>query len=70
MAGEEIRMDTGMCASCAHAETVTSARGSRFILCALSKIDRRFPKYPRLPVLECPGFHEVGPSGPFRTEVK
>jgi hypothetical protein len=33
-----------------------SARGSTFWLCALSASDPRFPKYPRLPVLRCPGF--------------
>jgi hypothetical protein len=27
-----------------------------FSLCRLSKVDPRFPKYPRLPVLECTGY--------------
>jgi len=26
------------------------------MLCELSKTDPRFPKYPRLPVLACPGY--------------
>jgi hypothetical protein len=34
---------------------VGNTRGSRFSLCELSKTDPRFPKYPRLPVLACPG---------------
>jgi hypothetical protein len=46
----------GLCASCRHAQTVTSDRGSRFTLCGLWKIDPRFPKYPRLPVLACSGW--------------
>jgi len=27
-------------------------------MCALSKTDSRFDKYPRLPVLACSGYHE------------
>jgi len=46
----------GLCATCAHAKPVTSARGSTFWLCGRAAEDPRFPKYPRLPVLRCPGF--------------
>jgi len=46
----------GLCATCRHARQITSARGSSFFLCQLSATDERFPKYPRLPVLRCPGF--------------
>jgi len=45
----------GLCATCLHARRVESARGSVFLLCELSRTDRRFPKYPRLPVVTCPG---------------
>ncbi len=48
--------DAGLCARCRNARVVVSGRGSRFLLCALSRIDPRFPRYPRLPVLTCPGF--------------
>jgi hypothetical protein len=27
-------------------------------MCERSKTDERFPKYPRLPVLECPGYEK------------
>ena len=54
----------GLCASCAHARRVTSARSSTFILCARSQSDPRYPKYPPLPVLRCDG-HE--PRGNFTT---
>lgn len=40
---------------CAHSRTVRSAR-STFYLCERSFSDPRFPKYPRLPVRNCPGF--------------
>jgi hypothetical protein len=50
--------DAGLCARCVHAQIVESAKGSRFHLCRLSAVDKRYPKYPRLPVLRCPGFVE------------
>ena len=43
----------GLCASCKHMRRIESDRGSVFYLCQLSKVDPRFPKYPRLPVLSC-----------------
>ena len=48
----------GLCASCAHARRIESARGSEFLLCELSKSDPAFPKYPRLPVLSCSGYEQ------------
>jgi len=48
----------GLCVRCEHSEPVISSRGSRFYLCRLSITDPRFPKYPRLPVVVCPGFAE------------
>jgi len=46
----------GLCSTCTHALVITSARGSRFTLCELSKTDPRFPRYPPLPVLACDGY--------------
>ena len=46
----------GLCDSCIHAETITSSKGSTFILCRLSATNPAFPKYPRLPVLACDGY--------------
>ncbi len=31
-------------------------RGKSYSLCELSKVDRRFPKYPRVPVFACSGY--------------
>jgi hypothetical protein len=39
-----------------------SARGSEFYLCKRAEHDARFAKYPRLPVLECPGYEAQGTS--------
>jgi hypothetical protein len=55
-------MNAGLCDSCRNQKIIKSGRGSLFSMCLLSKTDERFPKYPRLPVRECPGY-EKGPSG-------
>jgi hypothetical protein len=47
----------GLCNSCRHQRLVRSGRGSVFTMCLRSKTDPAFPKYPRVPVLECSG-HE------------
>jgi hypothetical protein len=54
----KIDKPAGLCATCAHVDIIRSDRGSIFYLCKLSACDPRFPKYPRLPVLACPGFEE------------
>lgn len=48
--------DVGLCASCRWRRWVESGKGSRFLFCRRSETDPRFPKYPRLPVLRCPGY--------------
>ncbi|NNE09778.1 MAG: hypothetical protein HKN20_14555 [Gemmatimonadetes bacterium] len=48
----------GLCASCMHARLIESDRGSRFLLCALSRADSRFRKYPTLPVTLCAGYEK------------
>ena len=46
----------GLCADCRHVRRVDSPHGSRFYLCERSFSDARFVRYPRLPVLHCPGY--------------
>jgi hypothetical protein len=46
----------GLCARCRQARVIRSDRGSTFYLCSVFFVDRRFPKYPRLPVLNCTAF--------------
>jgi hypothetical protein len=61
--GEELRRHpAGLFARCAHHRTVGNRRGSRFYLCELSATDPHYPRYPRLPVLECHGFEDSGPD--------
>jgi len=53
---DEARRSAGLCANCIHSQRVESERGSTFILCRLTFTDPQFAKYPRLPVLSCPGY--------------
>lgn len=46
----------GLCNLCRHQQVVRTTRGSVFSLCRRSKTDPTFPRYPRLPVVECRGF--------------
>lgn len=49
----------GLCQACVYARAIISAKGSRFLYCLRAEqteTDRRYTKYPRLPVLECPGY--------------
>ncbi|HEY2717160.1 MAG TPA: hypothetical protein VGI73_13155 [Solirubrobacterales bacterium] len=64
----------GLCERCRHQRLVPNTRGSVFSLCERSRSDERFPRYPRLPVLDCVGFEpraqgegeaaSSSPSGP------
>ena len=50
------RHSAGLCTDCQHAQKIESSRQSTFYLCQLSATDPSFPKYPRLPVIECRGY--------------
>jgi putative transposase len=54
---------SGLCPTCKHMFRVETPRGSVFIMCKLSKRDPSFPKYPRLPVLECLGYSPTSWTG-------
>jgi hypothetical protein len=47
----------GLCDTCVHRQLVPNTRGSVFSLCTRSREDPAYVRYPRLPVLACPG-HE------------
>jgi len=57
----------GLCATCAHARRVTSARRSVFWLCGRAATDPRLTRYPRLPVLRCPGYERAAGPDEGRT---
>ncbi|HEY2440656.1 MAG TPA: hypothetical protein VGI07_10515 [Solirubrobacteraceae bacterium] len=49
--------EVGLCDRCRHQQIVRNTRGSVFSLCRRSRDEPdRFPRYPRLPVLRCPGY--------------
>jgi hypothetical protein len=55
----------GLCATCALHVVIASDRGSRFVQCLRARVDPRFARYPRLPMLDCPGFEAAsGPAMP------
>jgi hypothetical protein len=45
----------GLCASCEHARRVSASRVV-YWMCRRSLTEARYEKYPRLPVLACPGY--------------
>lgn len=49
-------VNPGLCARCAHARTIVSAKGSSFWRCAVADREPSWPKYPPLPVLRCRHF--------------
>lgn len=55
--------EVGLCASCRHARPVDTPR-SRYWLCERSATDSRFAKYPRLPMLDCPGYEPAEAEAP------
>lgn len=53
----------GLCDSCVHQQLVPNTRGSVFSLCLRSRADKSYPRYPRLPILDCAGHEPREPSG-------
>lgn len=53
----------GLCGSCRNARRVETPR-SVFLLCELAAGDPRFERYPRLPLLACPGYAPRDPDEP------
>ena len=46
----------GLCGTCEHQQLVPNTRGSVFSLCERSRQDPEYPRYPSLPVFDCPGY--------------
>lgn len=55
-----VGVKAGLCETCRHQKLIRNTRGSTFSMCERSKIDERYPKYPRLPVERCPGWERRG----------
>jgi hypothetical protein len=54
------RPSAGLCETCIHQRLVRNTRGSEFSLCERSRTDSAYPRYPRLPVVECAGYEKRG----------
>jgi hypothetical protein len=52
----------GLCETCLQRREVRNTRGSMFSLCLRSRTDPVYPRYPRLPVLSCPGYERRPPE--------
>jgi hypothetical protein len=53
----------GLCGGCLFQRVVPTTRGSLFSLCERAAEDPSFPRYPRIPVGSCAGFHARPASG-------
>ncbi|HEX2096904.1 MAG TPA: hypothetical protein VHF50_05985 [Solirubrobacterales bacterium] len=51
----------GLCDRCRHQKLVRNTRGSTFSLCLRSRTDESYPRYPRIPVVECAGYDRRSP---------
>jgi hypothetical protein len=51
--------DPGLCGTCRHGHRIDPSRGTRYWRCRRSEGDTRYPRYPPLPVLGCPGWEEA-----------
>ncbi|MDE3155788.1 MAG: hypothetical protein KGN76_11835 [Acidobacteriota bacterium] len=56
-------LPAGLCEACRHVRRIRSDRETVFYRCERSRVDPRFPRYPPIPVIACPGFEpESGPA--------
>lgn len=50
-----IQPPAGLCSQCRHRKEIRTDRGSIFTQCLRSFAEPQYPRYPRIPVLTCPG---------------
>ncbi len=60
---EQVLAGTGLCGQCAHVLVRPTRRGTTYLRCGLAADNPAYPKYPRLPVLSCPGFRAESGRG-------
>jgi hypothetical protein len=54
--------EPGLCATCQYAKLNETRRGTAYLRCTRAAWDASLPRYPRLPVLECPGYAAAVPA--------
>ena len=52
-----------LCETCTSMREVVTPKGSRFLLCRLSRTDPAYPKYPPQPVVCCGGYRPRATDG-------
>jgi hypothetical protein len=50
----------GLCADCQYAKLTQTRHGPAYLRCTRAAWDAALARYPRLPVIECPGFQRPG----------
>ncbi len=53
------KMADSLCSTCRFMKPIKSGKGSLFIQCQLHFSNRKFAKYPQLPVQYCLGFEAI-----------
>jgi len=53
--------EPGLCGACRHRKLNETGRGTVYLRCRRASWDRRLVRYPRLPVITCPGFERSCP---------
>lgn len=48
----------GLCETCRWVRVIQTKRGPAYYWCGYSRVDPRFTRYPRLPVLSCSGYQK------------
>lgn len=54
-------LEFGLCENCHYAKLINNARGSQFLLCKAHKENPSMPKYPNIPVVNCPAYISKSP---------
>ena len=60
MPGSDQKARVGLCLGCRHARLVSARMNNHYYRCDRAAVDPSYPKYPRLPMLQCDG-HERRP---------
>jgi hypothetical protein len=58
----DFREVAGLCGRCTHALIRPTNKGTTYLRCDRAGSDPRFPRYPRLPMISCPGFIATRPD--------
>jgi hypothetical protein len=58
----QLGAEPGLCRDCQHVRLNQTRRGPAYLRCTRAEWDPALPRYPRLPVIACPGYERA--AGP------